>query len=131
MRNEVVAAVAGAPKAVAAAGAAARVKVVAAEEVAAAPVVLAVVATAAVADLMAAADDATEGATSGRSDWPFLDQKSRTVSFLTGDAAEDSKQLVGFCRYVSRGRVSERGDWLIRRAEQLESFFFCRRFLRG
>ena len=61
MRDEVVAAIAGAPWAVTTAGTAMRV------EVAAAPVVSAVVATAAVANLMAAVGDATGGATSGRS----------------------------------------------------------------
>ena len=67
MHNEVVAAVAGAPSAVAAAGTAIRVEVAAAEEAAAAPVVPALVATAGVADLMAAVGDVTGGATSGRS----------------------------------------------------------------
>ena len=75
VRNEVVAAVAGTPMAMAAAGAAARVEVVAArvevataeEEATAAPVVPAVVATATVADLVAAVGNATGGATSGRS----------------------------------------------------------------
>ena len=65
--DEVVAAVAGAPRAVAAAGEAARVEVAAAEEAAAAPVVPAVVATAAVADLLVAVGDATGGGTSGTS----------------------------------------------------------------
>ena len=67
LRDEVVAVVAGASRAVAAAGAAARVEVTAAEEAAAVPVVSAVLATAAVADLMAAVGDATGVATSGRS----------------------------------------------------------------
>ena len=67
VRDEVVAAVAEAPRAVAAVGAAARVEVAASEEAAAAPVVPALVATVAVADLMAAVGDPTEGATSGRS----------------------------------------------------------------
>ena len=67
VHDEVVAAVAGAPRAVAAAGTAIRVKVTAAEEAAVAPVVPAVVATATVADLMAAVRDATGGTTSGRS----------------------------------------------------------------
>ena len=64
--DEVVAPVAGAPRAVAVAGAAARVEVAAAmvevaaaEEAVAAPVVPAVVATAAIADLMAIVGDAT------------------------------------------------------------------------
>ena len=60
---EVVAAIAGAPRTVAAVGAAARVEVAAAEEAVAAPVVPAVVAT----DLLAAVGDATGGATSGKS----------------------------------------------------------------
>ena len=59
--------VAGAPRAVAAAGAAARVKVATAEEEAAAPELPAVVAMVAVADLLAAVGDATRRATSGRS----------------------------------------------------------------
>ena len=54
MRDGVVAAVAGAPRAVAAAGAATRVEVAVAEEATAAPVVPAIVATAVVADLLAA-----------------------------------------------------------------------------
>ena len=53
MRDEVVAVVAGTPRAVIAAGTATRVEVAVAGEAAAAPVVPAVVATAAVADLMA------------------------------------------------------------------------------
>ena len=68
VRDEVVAAVVGAPRAVAAAGeaarvevAATRVEVAAAEETAAAPVVPAGVATAAVADLMASVGDAAGG----------------------------------------------------------------------
>ena len=67
MRNEIVATVAGAPRAVAVAGAAARVEVATAEEEAAAPEVPAVVAMVAVADLLAAVGDATRGTTSGRS----------------------------------------------------------------
>ena len=67
VRDEVVAAVTGTPRAVAAAGTVTRVEVAAAEEAAAAPVVPTVVATAAVADLMAAVGDITGGATSGRS----------------------------------------------------------------
>ena len=66
MRDEVVAAVAGAPRTVAAAGAAARVEVAAAKEVGTAPVLPAVVATVAVADPLAALGDAIGGATSGR-----------------------------------------------------------------
>ena len=64
--DEVVVAFTGALRYVATAGVATRVEVVAAEDEAAAPVVPAVVATAAVADLLAAAGDATGGATSGR-----------------------------------------------------------------
>ena len=60
VRDEVVAAVAGAPRAVAAAGTSARV------EVAAAPVVPVVVAAAAVADLLVVVVYATGGAISGR-----------------------------------------------------------------
>ena len=67
MRDEVVAAVAGAPRAVDVAGAAAKVEVAAAEEAAAAPVQPSVVATASVADLLTAVGDATGGITSGRS----------------------------------------------------------------
>ena len=74
VRDEVVATVTGASRAVAAAGAAgrlevaeARMEVAATEKAAAAPVVPAVVATAAVANLMAAVGDATGGATSRRS----------------------------------------------------------------
>ena len=67
MRDEVVVTVAGAPRAVAAAGAAARVEVATAEEAAAAPVVPVVVATAAATDLMTAVGDVTERAISGRS----------------------------------------------------------------
>ena len=67
MHDEVAAAVTGIPRAVAAVGTAIRVEVAAAEEAAAAPVVPAVVATVVVADLMATVDDATGGATSGRS----------------------------------------------------------------
>ena len=63
MRDEVVAAAAGAPRAEASAGAVIRAEVAAAEDAAAAPVVPAVVATAAVADLMAAVGDATGEAT--------------------------------------------------------------------
>ena len=67
VRNEVVDAVPGEPRAVAAARARARVEVAVAEEAAAALLVVpAVVATAAVADLLAAFSDATGGATSGR-----------------------------------------------------------------
>ena len=66
VRAEVAAAVAGVPRAVAAAGEAARVEVAAAEEAAAAPVVPAIVATAAVEDLMAAVGDATRGAAGTR-----------------------------------------------------------------
>ena len=66
VRDEVVAAVAGAPRAVATAGTTASVEVTAAEEAAAAPVVPAIIATVAVADLMAAVGDATGGAASGR-----------------------------------------------------------------
>ena len=65
--DEVVAAVAGAPRAVAAVGTAARLEVAATEEAAAAPVVPAVVTTAAVSDLLAACGDATGRAASGRS----------------------------------------------------------------
>ena len=61
------AAIAGAPRAVAEAGTAIRVKVVAIEEAAVAPVVPAAVAAAVVADLMTAVGDATGGATPGRS----------------------------------------------------------------
>ena len=71
VRDEVVAAVSWAPRALATAGAAARVEVAAARaeepaagEAGAAPVVPAVVATAAVADLMAAVGDAVGGTTS-------------------------------------------------------------------
>ena len=67
MHDEVVAAVSGAPRTVAAAGTAIRVEVAAAKEAASAPEVPAVVATAAVADLIAVVGDATGGATSGRS----------------------------------------------------------------
>ena len=67
VRDEVVVAVAGTPRAVAAAGTAIRVEIAAAEEVAAAPVVPVVVATAAVANLMVAVGDATGAATLGRS----------------------------------------------------------------
>ena len=67
VRDEVVAAVARAPRAVAATETATRVEVAAAEEAAAAPVGPAVVATVAVVDVMAAVGDATGGATSGRS----------------------------------------------------------------
>ena len=67
MRNEVVIAIAGTTRAMAAAGTATRLEVAPAEEAAAAPVVPTVVVTAAVADLMAAVGDATGGATSGRS----------------------------------------------------------------
>ena len=73
VRNEVVAAVAGAPRVVATAReearvevAAARVEAAAVEEVAATPVVPAVVTTVAVADLMATVGDTIRGATSGR-----------------------------------------------------------------
>ena len=59
MREEVVAAGAGAPRAVAAVGTATRVEVAAAEEAEAALVVPAIVVSAAVADLMTAAGDAT------------------------------------------------------------------------
>ena len=72
--DEIVAAVAGEPRAMAAAGAVsrmkvaeARVEVAAVEEAAAAPIVPTVVATAAVADLMAAVGDAPGGATSRKS----------------------------------------------------------------
>ena len=58
MRDKVVAAIAGEPRAVAVAGLATRVEVAAVEEAVAPPVVPAVVATAAVADLMAAVGDA-------------------------------------------------------------------------
>ena len=67
VRDEIVAAAVGAPRAVAAAKTAIRVEVAAAEETAAAPVVPAVVATAAVTDLLAAVGDTTGVATSGRS----------------------------------------------------------------
>ena len=67
VRNEVVVAVAGAPRAEGTAGKATKVEITAAEEAVAAPVVPAVVVTAAVEDLMAAIGDATGGATSGRS----------------------------------------------------------------
>ena len=74
VRDEVVAAVAGASSAVAAAGVGARVEVApagleveTAEGAVAAPVVPTVVATTAVADLMDAIGDATGGVTSGRS----------------------------------------------------------------
>ena len=67
MRDDVVAAVAGVPRAIAAAGIAARVEVAAVEEAAVVPVVPAAVATTAGADLMAAVGDATRGALSGRS----------------------------------------------------------------
>ena len=63
MHDEIVAAVAEVPRAVAAAGTATRVEVAAAQEAAAAPVVPTVVATAAVADIMAAVGDSTGGAT--------------------------------------------------------------------
>ena len=66
MHDEVVVAVAGASRAVAAAGTAARVEVASAEEAAAAPVVPAEVATAAATDLKAAVGDATGEVTSGR-----------------------------------------------------------------
>ena len=59
LRDEVVVAVAGAPKAVATAGTAIRVDVAEKEEEAAATVVPGVVATVAVADLLAAVGDAT------------------------------------------------------------------------
>ena len=65
VRDEVVAAVASAPRTVA--GAATGVEVTAAEEPAEAPVMPTVVPTAVVADLLAAVDDATGGTTSGRS----------------------------------------------------------------
>ena len=67
VRDEVVAAAAGAPRALAMVGTEARVEVAASEEAAATPVVSAVVATAEVADVMVAVGDATGGATSGRS----------------------------------------------------------------
>ena len=67
VRDGVVTAVAGTPRAVALVGAAARVELAATEEAAAAAVVPVVVATAAVADLLVAVGDATKGATSGRS----------------------------------------------------------------
>ena len=67
VRNEVMATVAGAPRAVAVARAAARVEIAAAKEAAAAPVVPAVVATTAVGDFLAAVGDVTGGATSRRS----------------------------------------------------------------
>ena len=67
IRDEAVATVTGAPRAMASAGAATRVEVRAVEEAAAAPVVPAPVATAAVVDLMDAVGDATGGAKSGRS----------------------------------------------------------------
>ena len=67
VRNEVVTAVAGVPRAVGAAGAAARVEITAAEEAEAAPVVPAIVATAAVEDLLAAVGNATGGDTLRRS----------------------------------------------------------------
>ena len=67
VRDEVVAAVAGASRAVAAAGAGARVELAATEEATGAPIVSAVVAMAVEADLMAAVSDATGGATSRRS----------------------------------------------------------------
>ena len=59
------AAVAGAPRAVAAAGTAIRVEVAAAQKVAAAPVVPTVVATVAVANLMAAVGKQQEGPQQG------------------------------------------------------------------
>ena len=68
VHDEVMAAVAGAPKAVAAEGAAATVEVAAAEEAAEASAALSVVARAAVADLLAAIGDATGGTTLERSE---------------------------------------------------------------
>ena len=67
MRDEVLAAVAGTPRAVAATGSSIRVEVAVAEEAAAAPVVPAVVTPAAVADFIAAVGDTAGVVTSGRS----------------------------------------------------------------
>ena len=61
------AAVAGEPRVVAAAGTPIRVEIAAAQKTAVAPVVPTVVATAAIADLMATVGDAKGGATAGRS----------------------------------------------------------------
>ena len=66
VRDEVVVAVAGAPRAVTAVETAIRVEIAAAEA-AAAPAVPVVVATAAVAGLLVAVGDAVGGVTSGRS----------------------------------------------------------------
>ena len=67
VHDEVVAAVAGQPRAVATAKTEIRVEVVAVENAVEAPGMPAVVATAAVADIMVAVDNATRGATSRRS----------------------------------------------------------------
>ena len=79
MRDEVVAAVAGAPRAVAVAGTSRRMEAVEAEEATTAPVVSAVVATAVVVDLMAAVGGAAGRATSGRIAPPRRVTSSRSV----------------------------------------------------
>ena len=97
MRDEVVSAVTGAPRAVAAVGVATRVEIAATAEASAAPVVPAVIATAVVADLLAAVGDATGGATSERGaprENDFTDECARWPGFGHEESTYSSDAVV-------------------------------------